>query len=140
MERALRATGEWSGSVADAYMTQPLSTRSLPATTETLHSAAVGVSVHSILIDLVGGQEAPLGSLAAPCADANAVVLPGGETAMHLAAKKGHTDVIQMLLNQGANPLSLNNFSKSPLSEAQERAYDQVVEMLSSATLEEKEG
>ena len=39
-----------------------------------------------MLTDLVGGQEAPLGSLAAPCADANAVVLPGGETAMHLAA------------------------------------------------------
>lgn len=62
-----------------------------------------------------------------------------GDTAMHLAAKKGHSEIIRVLLNEGANPLTLNKFSKSPLSEAQDRAYDQVVEILSELSSAEVE-
>jgi ankyrin repeat protein len=63
-----------------------------------------------------------------------------GDTAMHLAAKKGHSAIIKTLLTRGADPLMLNKFSKSPLSEAQERAMDQVVEMMSAATSLDQEG
>ncbi len=63
-----------------------------------------------------------------------------GDTAMHLAAKKGHSNVIRLLLSQGADPLTLNKSSKSPLVEARDRAYDQVVEMLSTAATQNQEG
>ncbi len=63
-----------------------------------------------------------------------------GDTAMHLAAKKGHSSIIKTLLSKGANPLTLNKYSKSPLSEAKDRAYDQVVEMMSEASITDSEG
>ncbi len=53
-----------------------------------------------------------------------------GDTALHLAARKGHGNIIRILLSEGANPLSLNRLSKSPLTEARERANDAVVALL----------
>lgn len=63
-----------------------------------------------------------------------------GDTALHLAAKKGHSTVIRTLLNSGANPLTLNKFSKSPLTEAQERANTSIIELFSEVSSAESEG
>ena len=38
-----------------------------------------------------------------------------GDTALHVAAKKGHAGIVDQLLKAGANPFTLNKFSKSAL-------------------------
>ena len=63
-----------------------------------------------------------------------------GDTALHLAARKGHSNIIRILLSEGANPQSLNKLSKSPLTEARERANDVVVALLSEALPSSIEG
>ena len=77
--------------------------------------------------------------LLSPTADLDAQTR-NGDTALHLAAKKGHADVVDLLLKAGANPLALNKFSKSPLAEAQDRSYQNVVELLSNVSMAEDAG
>jgi len=43
---------------------------------------------------------------------------PGGETLLHLAARRGHEEVMEVLLSHGADPNALNGFGVTPLDEA----------------------
>lgn len=61
-----------------------------------------------------------------------------GDTPTHLAAKKGHTEIIRLLLEEGANPLLLNKYSKSPLTEAKEQSHDLAADVLNKAQYTDK--
>ena len=53
-----------------------------------------------------------------------------GETALHLAAFKGHIDVVTALLRNGANPNVFNKLGITPLFMATQRGHTKVVEAL----------
>ena len=56
-----------------------------------------------------------------------------GQTALHLASKKGHATVVRILLERGANVDVSNNLGMRPIHFAAERGMDAVVTMLASA-------
>ena len=52
-------------------------------------------------------------------------------TALHIACKKGHINVIQSLLSHGANMTIKNNEDKTPLDECQDASKDEIVSLFS---------
>ena len=69
---------------------------------------AVSCDMQDILKSLIGG-----------CDDVNmAVVEQTGDTALHIAATKGHTRCAEMLLNAGADPNTTNKFGITPIANA----------------------
>ncbi|XP_069787505.1 ankyrin repeat and SOCS box protein 3 isoform X2 [Narcine bancroftii] len=53
-----------------------------------------------------------------------------GETALHLAAKHGHLEIVRILLQAGANPDAITNENVTPLFLATEKGYIAVVRIL----------
>jgi len=51
-------------------------------------------------------------------------------TALHYAAKKGHTNVVEYLLNNGANPKTKNLKDETPLCLASIKKHMGIVELL----------
>jgi uncharacterized protein len=57
----------------------------------------------------------------------------GGYTPLHQAAANGRADLVEILLEAGANPGLLCHQGKSPMDYARERKHDAVVQVLSAA-------
>ena len=85
---------------------------------------------HATVVDLL---------LKSPTADVDAQTR-NGDTALHLAAKKGYADIVDLLLKAGANPLAVNKFDKSPLAEARERSFDEIIKLFGSESMAEETG
>ena len=52
------------------------------------------------------------------------------ETALHKAAAKGHQDMVQLLLSQGASTEVMNSFNNTPLDLAARNGYTNIMELL----------
>lgn len=52
------------------------------------------------------------------------------ETALHMACQTGHTDVVQLLLERGANPAMKNNKGRTPLDLAKTMRHKEVVKLM----------
>jgi ankyrin repeat protein len=63
-----------------------------------------------------------------------------GDTALILAAKLGHEDVVAFLLDHGADPKLANPQGDTPLSVAAERGQDKIVAMLLAKGVDPNEG
>jgi len=50
-----------------------------------------------------------------------------GWTPMHIAAREGNSDIIQLLLKKGANPNAKDNLGQTPLHRAAQRGHKQIV-------------
>jgi ankyrin repeat protein len=59
-----------------------------------------------------------------------------GKTALHLAALKNHPEIIQLLLQAGADPTIRNNNGYTPLDDAQAKGHAQCVALLEPAVAE----
>jgi uncharacterized protein len=57
----------------------------------------------------------------------------GGYTPLHQAAANGRADLVGILLEAGANPVTLCHQGKAPADYARERKHDAVVQLLSTA-------
>jgi len=57
-----------------------------------------------------------------------------GDTALHDAARFGHVDVVQILLEAGADPSIKNNQGKDPLTLAELANKEDVIKILRPAT------
>ena len=53
-----------------------------------------------------------------------------GDTALHYAAKGGHKEIVQDMLDSGLSPLAKNLFGETPLFYAAEEGHKDVVEIL----------
>jgi len=56
-----------------------------------------------------------------------------GLTALHIAAWKGHSDVVQLLLQSGADPNAISHSNKTPLQVAQEESKHHCVSILTAS-------
>ena len=54
-----------------------------------------------------------------------------GNTALHIACKGGHINIIQSLLSRGADMTIKNNEDKTPLDECQDTSKDEIVSLFS---------
>uniref|UniRef100_A0A1X7SJT1 Uncharacterized protein n=1 Tax=Amphimedon queenslandica TaxID=400682 RepID=A0A1X7SJT1_AMPQE len=52
-------------------------------------------------------------------------------TALIAAAEEGHYDIVQLLLNNGANQSTRNNSGETALAVAARKGYDNIVQLLS---------
>jgi serine/threonine-protein phosphatase 6 regulatory ankyrin repeat subunit B len=55
-----------------------------------------------------------------------------GRTSLYLASKKGHLEVVKLLLEKGAN-INAANKSGTPLDEAFQMGYLEVIKLLAAA-------
>ena len=65
--------------------------------------------------------------------------LQQGLTALHFAAWKGHVEVVEMLIKEGASPFVQSQSGKTPLQLAQEDEHQQCVLVLQAATSKVRE-
>jgi ankyrin repeat protein len=56
-----------------------------------------------------------------------------GWTALHAAAQNGDTDMVDVLLQYGANPDAENDDGKTPSAVAREKGHTRIVELLQAA-------
>lgn len=61
-----------------------------------------------------------------------------GYTALHLAAREGHGQVVRLLLKNGADANVKNRNGETPLTLAQARAHQQIVDMLLAYSASDK--
>ena len=54
-----------------------------------------------------------------------------GNTALHIACKQGHTNIIQSLLSQGADATITNNDGNTPLDECKDTIKDEIASLFS---------
>ena len=54
-----------------------------------------------------------------------------GDTALHIACKEGHVNVIESLLSQGADMTIKNNGGNTPLDECEYPSKDEIVSLFS---------
>ena len=59
------------------------------------------------------------------------IITKDGNTALHIACKNSHINVIQSLLSQGADISIKNNEGKTPLDECQDTSKEEVVSLVS---------
>jgi cytohesin len=52
------------------------------------------------------------------------------ETPLHVAARKGHADILQLLLNHGASVNAEDDFGNTPLPRATSGGHDDIVQLL----------
>ena len=64
-------------------------------------------------------------------ADPNGASTGNGRTPLHFAAYRGHKDVVQILLDKGADPSRTDNSGCTPLSLAHHLGKNEIVNMLS---------
>lgn len=88
-----------------------------------LHSAAVLGSLKHVKLLIQHG-----GKLSISCREATY-----GNTPLHIAAWFGHIDIIQYLLEQGANRHEPNNFYSRPLSLAIAQSHPEAAQLLRSS-------
>lgn len=55
---------------------------------------------------------------------------PSGYTALHVADRKGHLEVVKLLLDRKADPHAKDGDGNTPLAEARSNKHDQVVKLL----------
>lgn len=65
--------------------------------------------------------------------------MDGRTSALHQAAAGGHVEVVQFLLNRGANPLLQDGAGRLPLDYAADRGYANVVDLLRPASRAKKD-
>lgn len=53
-----------------------------------------------------------------------------GDTPLHLAAAEGRKNVVEFLINQGANASAKDTQGLTPITKAQQRGFTDVVEIL----------
>lgn len=55
-----------------------------------------------------------------------------GNTALHWACINGHEEVVRVLMENSAEPSKLNEFERTPVDEALDRGYQNVVDIIKS--------
>lgn len=60
-----------------------------------------------------------------------------GQTCLHVAAWRGHTDIVKLLLHFGANPFIMANGGISAEDSAESEGYGEIVQLLREHSLEE---
>eukprot|EP00850_Spirogloea_muscicola_P018095 SM000162S02373 [mRNA] locus=s162:152959:154434:- [translate_table: standard] len=79
-----------------------------------------------------GTLKAVLGCPALPPQDVSACNLEGS-TALHWAALNGHQQVVELLIEQGADPAALNQHERTPVDEALSQGHAALVQAIDLA-------
>jgi ankyrin repeat protein len=66
-------------------------------------------------------------------ADVNAVVDKNGATALHFASYQGHSEIVKMLIEAGANVNAFDKWYNTALDVASPEGHSEIVKMLEEA-------